>query len=104
MTICHKLDVIPDLLAVHAHQPDTYPYLLASNTRGNENSRYSILMAHPQEIRTQTGIEDDCLRTIEIDPCQFDESTDLPFCGGWFVFLSYEYARSIEPQVPFYQS
>ena len=61
MTICHKLDVIPDLLAVHARKPDTYPYLLASNTRGNENSRYSILMAHPQEITTQFGAEDDCL-------------------------------------------
>ena len=68
MTICHKLDVIPDLLAVHARKPDTYPYLLASNTRGNQNSRYSILMAHPQEITTQIGAEDDCLREIDVDP------------------------------------
>ena len=101
MTVCQQLDVIPDLLAVHALKPDTYPYLLASNTRGNQNSRYSILMAHPQETCAQWGADDDCLQAIEIDPCQ-RSSQALPFIGGWFVFLAYEYARIIEPRVEYF--
>ncbi|MFT5811193.1 MAG: hypothetical protein ACI9KM_001957, partial [Rubritalea sp.] len=50
MTISHKLEGIPDLLAVHALKPDSYPYLLASNSSGGENARYSILLSHPQSI------------------------------------------------------
>lgn len=103
MTICHKLDLIPDLLAVHAHKPDSYPYLLASNTSGNLNSRYSLLMAYPQELVTQTDSGDDCLQAIDIDPRQHILEDSLPFVGGWFVFLAYEYARSIEPRVDYFE-
>lgn len=102
MTVRQKLDTIPDLLAVHAFKPDTYPYLLASNTRGNQNSRYSILMAHPQEIRAQQDAGEDCLQAIDIDPCQAESHDSLPFSGGWFVFLAYEYARCIEPRVEYF--
>ena len=102
MTICHKLDVVPDLLAVHAQKPDLYPYLLASNTSGNQNSRYSVLMAYPQDLVIQTGAEDDCLQAIDIDPCQQTPADQLPFVGGWFVFLAYEYAQSIEPRVEYF--
>ena len=103
MTICHQLDVIPDLLAVHAHKPDYYPYLLASNTSGNQNSRFSLLMAYPQELIRQSGSVDDCLQSIDIDPCQQTSDNPLPFVGGWFVFLAYEYARSIEPRVDYFE-
>lgn len=102
MTICHKLDVVPDLLAVHALKPEVYPYLLASNTSGSQNSRYSILMAYPQDLVTQTGGDDDCLQAIDIDPCQQSPAERLPFVGGWFVFLAYEYAQSIEPRVEYF--
>ena len=102
MTISHKLDVIPDLLAVHAHKPDAYPYLLASNTSGNRNSRYSLLMAYPQSLVTQSGADDDCLTGIGIDPCRHRAQGRLPFVGGWFVFLSYEYAQSIESRVRYF--
>ena len=102
MTVRQKLDVIPDLLAVHAYKPDTYPYLLASNTRGNQNSRYSMLMAHPQETLAQHTASDDCLQSITIDPCQPESDDVLPFVGGWFIFLAYEYARSIEPTVEYF--
>ena len=30
------------------------------------------------------------------------QSTDLPFIGGWFVFLGYEYAGLVEPSVDFH--
>ena len=104
MTISRELDGIPDLLAVHALKPDTYPFLLASNTRGTENSRYSILLSYPQEIISQFDGDEDCLDSIKIDLAESKQQSTLPFCGGWFVFLSYEYARAIEPQVEFFAS
>ena len=101
MTISHKLEVIPDLLAVHALKPDTYPYLLASNTRGGKNSRYSLLLSHPQEIVCQYVGDEDCLASIDVDLTNIRQRPDLPFSGGWFIFLSYEYAQTIEPQVKY---
>jgi len=103
VTICHKLDVIPDLLAVHAYKPDSYPYLLASNTSGNQNSRYSLLLAYPLDLVAQTEGDDDCLSAIDIDPCQQINDTALPFIGGWFIFLAYEYAQTIEPRVDYFE-
>ena len=104
MTIRRKLDLIPDLLAVHALNPDTYPYLLASNTRGGQNSRYSLLLSCPQEIVCQYAGDEDCLASINVDLVNLSQYSDLPFCGGWFVFLSYEYAQTIEPQVEYFAS
>jgi hypothetical protein len=66
VTICHKLDVVPDL----ALKPDIYPYLLASNTSGSQNSRNPILMAYPWSIIEQTDGDDNRLQAIGIEPCQ----------------------------------
>jgi anthranilate synthase component 1 len=102
VSISHKLDVIPDLLAVHALKPDSYPYLLASNTRGGQNSRYSLLLSYPQQTVCQHVDDEDCLGTIEVKLADVEQQSDFPFCGGWFVFLSYEYAQTIEPQVKYF--
>jgi anthranilate synthase component 1 len=102
VTISHKLEKIPDLLAVHALKPDTYPYLLASNTRGGQNSRYSLLLSCPQESVYQYAGDEDCLASIDVDLTNTRQHSDLPFYGGWFVFLAYEYAQIIEPQVKYF--
>ncbi|MEE8364540.1 MAG: aminodeoxychorismate synthase component I [Gammaproteobacteria bacterium] len=102
MTVSHKLEGIPDLLAIHALKPDTYPYLLASNTRGGTNARYSMLLSCPQQIDVQFPGDSDCLASITVDVANSRQQSDLPFCGGWFVFLSYEYAQIIEPQVDYF--
>jgi hypothetical protein len=70
VTICHKLDVVPELLANHAQKPDIYTNLLASSTSGSLNSRNSILMAYPRNLIAQTGGDDNYLQTIDIEPCQ----------------------------------
>ena len=71
MTICHKLDVIPDLLVVHAHKPGIYQYQLVSNTSGSFDSRwYLTLMAYPRNLIAQTGGDDNCLQAIGIELCQ----------------------------------
>ena len=62
----HRLEIpgIPDLLALHQYKPDDYPYLLASNTTGEVNTRYSILMAYPQNTIVQYTDDVDCLDNI----------------------------------------
>jgi anthranilate synthase component 1 len=102
VTISRKLEGIPDLVAVHALKPDSYPYLLASNSSGGANSRYSILLSHPQSIVSQWIGDEDCLSSIDVNIANPDQQSDLPFSGGWFVFLSYEYAQSVEPSVQFF--
>ena len=104
MTISYKLESVPDLLAVHALKPDTYPYLLASNTSGEQNSRYSLLLSHPQETVCQFAGDEDCLASIDVNLNTPRQPSDFPFCGGWFVFLSYEYAKTIEPKVKYFAS
>ncbi len=97
-----QLAQLPDLLALHRFKPDSYPYLLASNTSGEVNSRYSILMAYPQSPQVQYAGDADCLQQIDTRLDQQSSSTELPFIGGWFVFLSYEYASVIESAVEYF--
>ncbi len=100
----HRQEIIqlPDLLALHQFKPDDYPYLLDSNTSGKVNTRYSILMAYPEYTLTQKFADTDCLSHISTRLKSQKSETDLPFIGGWFVFLSYEYASMVEPSVQFF--
>ncbi len=106
-----------DLIQLCDTQPDCYPYALISTVNINgDNSRYSIYFAYPQgsitldhnhvllnktelELDKKSGFLDaldlwwKSLRT----PTNNNHEPDLPFTGGWFVFLSYELAAEIEP-------
>ena len=99
-----ELEFLPDLLALHQYKPETYPYLLASTTRGHSNSRYSILMAYPGNNTCQFDVQSDCLERVDTQLSGHSIDTDLPFIGGWFVYLSYEYAGLIEPSLGFHQN
>jgi len=102
--VFHRLEIpiTPDLLALHQYKPNDYPYLLASNTTGEVNTRYSILMAYPESTVVQQAGDADSLEKISTQLTGNTNQTDLPFIGGWFVFLSYEYAKLVEPSVTFY--
>ena len=109
-----------DLLALHQHNPKRYPFLLESvaNTLPGAtdkacSSRFDILFAFPEETLTLSSNEtlsgysdaegNDFLnnlsqwwqskRDINI------ECENLPFSGGWFIYLGYELAKQIEPQL-----
>lgn len=97
-----KLPEIPDLLALHQFRPDVYPYLLASNTQGAVNTRYSILFAYPQQTLQSNEVDEDLLDRIDIELTKVCDDTDIPFSGGWFIYLSYEYAALIESGVEFH--
>lgn len=103
------LDTRPNLLALHAAHPLRYPHLLQSTAHG----QYDILFAFPGDsLRLQetdepggaacrTGTGNDFLENFDRwwvesrvdEPCR----KDLPFHGGWFVYLGYELARQVEP-------
>lgn len=97
----HELVDTPDLLALHKYKPDCFPYLLASNTSGEVNTRYSLLMAYPDEPHVQRSQKEDILVKIDTQLNDNADQSELPFIGGWFVYLGFEYGSLIEPSVPF---
>jgi anthranilate synthase component 1 len=91
-----------DLLAVHAAEPARYPFLLESAASGTRQGRFDILFAFPGEsITTRAGGEpflprlDAAWRAARVG--KPEAADDLPFAGGWFVYLGYELASEIEP-------
>lgn len=108
-----------DLLALHTSNPARYPHLLAStsqrsagSTRQTSTDRYDILLAFPQ-ARLElwpNGLRINGLETADnkflsaLDQCWQEAAhqkgttdTDLPFTGGWFLYLGYELAAEVEP-------
>ncbi len=117
--ILHELDVSPDVLrqlaAVH---PERYPVLFDSAAAG-PLSRASVLVGQPTaaiwldaqgRIQAEGAIPagivvpgQGFLRTLERWAASEQVATgdpgDLPFRGGWAVFLGYEMAGEIEPRL-----
>ena len=110
----------PDLALLHHANPQRYPFLLESVAQGGTEARYDILFAFPQASLvldstarlSATGVEtrgDDFLTNL--DRCWQNTKThqaltendssqqihELPFSGGWFIYLGYELAQQIEP-------
>lgn len=98
-----------DFLALHRLNPDRYPFLLESRAQ-NEAARHDILFAFPQDRLTLTGDqhlhgpcadEDGFLfaldRWFEAESVVTRDHEELPFTGGWFLYLGYELAQEIEP-------
>ncbi len=74
-----------------------YPFLLES-VNHNENNRYSILFSHPiEQIVLNNLVDFDFLSELERKTESSTMKSDLPFTGGWFVYLSYELIGQIEP-------
>ncbi len=109
------LDSTRDLLELHERAPERYPFLLESVAHGTPQSRFDILFAFPQSrlslahdgTVTRDGMiieADGFLNVLEETWAQAhradDADGDLPFHGGWFVYLGYEIAREIEPKLP----
>ena len=75
---------------------DRYPFLLES-VNHNNNNRYSILFAFPGESIILNNLTDfDFLNKLQTQYQPNDSNSDLPFSGGWFVYLSYELIGQIE--------
>jgi anthranilate synthase component 1 len=96
-----RLSAIPDLFALHAQHPDTFPVLLETTV----GLGWDVLMAYPSATycydMSQGGDFLTCLaQEYESQATQkMDEHAHLPFRGGWFVYLGYELLHVIEPSV-----
>lgn len=101
-----------NLLALQRILPQRYPYLLQSVAHGTPQSRYDILFAFPGECLTlhtdgwikegEPAAETDFLRALDswwqrTRMERAPRTEQMPFRGGWFVFLGYELAVQIEP-------
>ena len=111
--LVRELDGRCDLLALAAAQPRRYPGLLESAAR-NARARYDILFAFPQaalrldpdgKVRDLDGAVADAGFLDALDRCwraeriAHDAATELPFRGGWLIYLGYELAAEIEPSL-----
>ena len=92
--VSHSVSKQFDLLKLHQLNPKRYPFLLESLVDSN-SARYNILFAFPQE--TITSDKHGFLENFAKVHNQNHHSLDLPFCGGWFLFLDYELNQEIEP-------
>ena len=104
-----------DLTALCKNRPEDYPYALisTSSSKARLRDRYDIVFAYPQERLTldknlelafsgSTPAEqgsgffdafDRWWQQLKINEIK----TELPFTGGWFVYLAYEMAVEVEP-------
>jgi anthranilate synthase component 1 len=102
-----------DLLHLQSGQPDLFPLLLESVAGGNALSRWDLLLACSGEglvldaggvTRRLDGhvVPGMFLAALDADWCSETvaaSSSELPFSGGWALFLAYELAAQIEPSL-----
>ncbi|HEY6940598.1 aminodeoxychorismate synthase component I [Dokdonella sp.] len=99
-----------DLLALSAAHPQRYPGLLESVARGNARARHDVLFAFPQRelrladgvVRDERGVACGTRFLAALDAAWRAErvergADELPFHGGWLLYLGYELAAEIEP-------
>lgn len=94
----------PDLLGLHAANPQRYPFLL--QTLGC--SGWDILFAFPQQQLLSDGLSGQERPFLDALDEEWKKSrhsaepaaTNLPFRGGWFVYLGYELLHQMESSVP----
>lgn len=98
----YSLDKQLDLLSIHASNPERYPFLLESTAIGPQG-QFNILFAFPQQQQSITATNLDNNFLNQLNDLFVNEQTnkavseELPYHGGWFVYLSYELAEQIEP-------
>lgn len=97
-----------DLRAMHRLAPERYPFLLQSTAAAAPLGRYDILFAFPGEsLQASTDLRARAEAGTFLD--ELDQrwrreyrpavECDLPFTGGWFIYLGYELAQEIEPSL-----
>ncbi|WP_455380832.1 aminodeoxychorismate synthase component I [Acidihalobacter prosperus] len=107
MPLQRPLPGLDDLLWLHELNPERYPHLLQSVTPGGANARYDILFAFPEStLIDRVGnnfinwLDNTQLRLLETNPT----NSDIPFNGGWFLYIGYELGHALEPKLGLPQS
>ena len=105
-----NIDGVVDLLSLHRKNPARYPFLLESVARvrsserhDGEQGNWDILFAFPGDsIRLDCDkTATDFLNQLDADwqreSIAAEPTQQIPFIGGWFLYLGYELAAQIEP-------
>lgn len=101
---------LPGLMQLNSSR---YPFLLQSAASGPELARYDILFAFPGQTLTLEGngtlngphasTAAGFLGSLDnwwsAEASNFPVPGDLPFAGGWFLYLGYELCGEIEPRL-----
>lgn len=96
------------LLALHAQDPDFYPFLLDSAATGGVLGRFSLLLAAPGPLLQLdrrgglAGPGSGATFCSRLNAWWREERgppppPPWPFAGGWFLYLGYELAGELEP-------
>lgn len=98
-----------DLFDLHRAQPQRYPFLLQSVAGHPQSGRYDVLFAFPGEaLELKDGelsgaaAEGDFFSSLDAWAQQESAPSadaELPFVGGWFLYLGYEAGQVVEPRV-----
>ena len=83
-----------DLLEIHRRDPKTFPFLLESVAGHPQSGRFDVLFAFPGE--RLVGAEGFAEFARLAREGEVIADNDLPFLGGWFLLIGYEFAGSIE--------
>ncbi|VAW85504.1 Para-aminobenzoate synthase, aminase component [hydrothermal vent metagenome] len=103
-SVIRTFDLQPDLAIFAHHNARRYPFLLQSVAHGSAIARFDILFAFPGDTLQLSTLaqEGDFLSDFDqifaAEQCLDDVTKgELPFYGGWFLYLGYELAQQIEP-------
>jgi anthranilate synthase component 1 len=111
--VCVCIAGARDLLALAAAHPERYPALLESAAAG-PCARWDILLAFPEDILTlardgfvrDVAGRDRGARFLDaLDKAWLSQDkvgagdAELPFVGGWLLYLGYELAAEVEPSL-----
>ena len=121
LIVVHRTGEQPDLVALHELNSARYPYLLQSVAQSTQQVHFDILFAFPQQTVTLESSGELLLSTVEGVKLPINENSDflmafdeywlahrnatntahhdIPFRGGWFLYLGYELAQQIEPSL-----
>lgn len=102
--VVHPLAAAPDLLALHAADPQRFFCLLNSGAHAERTGRYDILFAEPRHIGSaQAGTPEAEALLARLDAYDLraapDVPSELPFVGGCVFHIGYEAAGCFEPKL-----
>jgi anthranilate synthase component 1 len=116
--VLQQLDVDVDFLQLQQSDSIRYPFLLETIAKKKSGEHFDILFAFPQSSLILHDVDhlefdgpdslvklntNDFLSAFDqwfsAESVEIDDAIDLPFKGGWFVFLGYELVGQIEPSI-----
>ncbi|MGQ0697585.1 MAG: aminodeoxychorismate synthase component I [Panacagrimonas sp.] len=100
MSLRAEVPGVVDLFEVHRQQPERFPFLLQSVAAHPQSGRFDILFGFPGARLTGREGWSALSAAFAGEPVLPEQ--DLPFVGGWFLYLGYEAAgfRELRLRLP----